>query len=140
MGSGNFVPGPLPNSALELDGVRCATSTASLGIFQRNLFTSPAVPTQVQVADPLIVYWSVCNAGNAASPVQADAYDYVVTNRADDSEVSREVLSVSALSACHCEVIQRPYNGGSGTALGASAYTFSLERLFDADTDRVILP
>jgi hypothetical protein len=139
-GSGNFMPGPFPHSAAQLDGVRCARSTPTLEIFVNNLFTEPDPPTVVHVADLLTVYWSVCNTGNdnTVSSALSNVYDFVVTRTTDASEVSRQGFDVPQLSGCQCQVVSRQFNGGSGNSLPAAVYKFSLARIFDADVNRVI--
>lgn len=139
MGTGNFVPGPLPHSAARLDGARCARSAPTLEIFLSNLFTQPDPPAPVRVTDALTVYWSVCNTGNGVvSPATPGAYDFVLVRKGDGVELGRESLDVAELDGCACEVVARSFNDGAGGALAAGAYEFSLDRLFDADVDRVI--
>lgn len=86
------------------------------------------------------MYWSVCNIGNdnTVSAALYKAYDLVVTPTADASEVSRQGFDIPQLSGCHCQVVSKQFNDGSGNSLPAAVYMFSFARIFDADVDCVI--
>jgi hypothetical protein len=137
-GTGNFTPGPLPHSAVELDGPRCAAAGPRLEIFQRRLFTEPDPPAVVRTTDLLTVYWSLCNTGDGPSDPIAAGYQFVGrrVNASGTTEVRRTNHDIPHLEACRCSVESET----TQNELPPDRYDFTLEGRFSEAVTRVISP
>jgi hypothetical protein len=137
MGSGNFTPGPFPHSASTLDGARCHTGGVEIGLFLSQVFTDPDPPQVVHMADPLRVYWSVCNSGLADAPAQPSAYTLTPTLVGPPPSVLPSTsFGIPALLHCTCD----PESHVFQNVLTSGTYTFALAGAVTGSVNRNITP
>lgn len=142
MGSGQFVPGPFPFTAVALDGARCHTGPATIELFTGLVFTDPPVDDSlppVHKADPLRVYWSVCNSGLTDATAQPASYALTPHRKVSPTEtvdLPPTTFGIPALVHCTCDVQSRVYQN----ELDPGSYTFALTGSVQGTVDRNITP
>lgn len=137
MGSSQFTPGPFPHSAVTLDGARCHTGGVEIGAFADQLFTVPDQPQPVHPADPLRVYWSICNSGLTDAPAQPSSYTLTPTFLGPPpTTLASTSFGIPALTHCTCDVQSQVFQN----ILAVGSYTFALSGAVTASVNRNITP
>jgi hypothetical protein len=137
MGSGNFTPGPFPHSASALDAARCHTGGVEIGLFLDAMFTDPDPPQPVHPADPLRVYWSVCNSGLTDAPAQPNSYTLTPTLQGPPSTpLATTQFGIPALTHCTCDVPSQVFQN----VLTPGTYIFALSGAVTGSVNRNITP
>lgn len=137
MGSGNFTPGPFPHSATALDGARCHTAGVDIGLFIDSIFTDPDPPQVVHPADPLRLYWSVCNSGLGDAPAQPSSYTLTPTSVGPPpTTLASTQFGIPALTHCTCDVQSQLFQN----VLAPGTYTFALSGAVSASVNRNVTP
>ena len=107
-------------------------------MFLTSVFTDPDPPQVVHKADPLRVYWSVCNSGLTDAPPQPNAYTLTPTSIGPPpvTLLPSTSFDIPALTHCTCDVRSQVFQN----ALDPGTYTFALTGAVTGDINRNVTP